>query len=218
MLRNVTARRAIDRFIEYNRRPFKAADVANDTGIHPKTVRNLLPQFVREGLIRVMLREQDGNIYGKVPKLKRTTRSGQQYDWVPREKKLRHFYELAGEHRLLADIKKNTPYSVETTYRYLRILVADGCLEKYCDIIKQVEFKPRFLCWSEYMREWKEQQESLSEEEKERKELIEGINYFSELSGVSVPDYDEKTPIERLRKLHGRRLCDYYGLKSYDQG
>ncbi len=62
---NIPARRVIDRFVEYHKRPFTVKDVANDTGLHPKTVRNLLPQLVQAGRIRVLMREQAGNIYGK---------------------------------------------------------------------------------------------------------------------------------------------------------
>lgn len=122
MRRNVTAKRAIDRFIEYQRRPFNVKDVANDTGIHPKTVRNLLPQLVREGRIKFLLKEKDGNIYVKRT-MNRST--GIQYDWRPKPHILRQIYQLVEEHHHSELVVKHSTMSRETMYRYLRVLRAE---------------------------------------------------------------------------------------------
>ncbi len=64
---NIPAKRIIDRFIEYHRRPFRVADVANDTGLHPKTVRNLMPQFVEEERNKASLYRVKEKLLGLFP-------------------------------------------------------------------------------------------------------------------------------------------------------
>ncbi len=211
---NIPAKRVIDRFVEYHKRPFTVKDVANDTGIHPKTVRNLLPQFVREGRIRVMLREPGGNIFGKVP-VAQNTPTGKRSDWTPRMDKLQHFYDLVAKHPHIDDIRKHTPYSQETVYRYLRILVIDGCISKYCGIYTQKEFKPTFRPWSAY----KGTCQQLSKYRmNERERIIKEIEHDCERKDLELPEFDENTPIEKLKYLRDRCFYLSYGLGGYDQG
>jgi|GEM_PF-2126247 len=211
---NIPAKCVIDRFVEYHRRPFTVKDVANDTGLHTKTVRNLLPQLVREGRIRVMLREPSGTIYGKVP-VTQNMPTGKRSDWTPRMDKLQHFYDLVAKHPHIDDIRKHTPYSQETVYRYLRILVIDGCLKKLHEIYKQVEFKPTYRPWSAY----KGTSQQLSRfRMNEREKIIKEIQHDCERKDLELPEFDENTPIKKLKYLRDRCFYLSYGLGGYDQG
>lgn len=152
MRRSIPARRTIDRFIEYNRRPFTVKDIVNDTGIHPKTVSNLLPQFVRNGRIRVLLRDKNGTIYGKVPKIDGSS-SGKQYDWKPNEETLKKAYDLVGRNGNTKVVARNLGLSHETTCRYLRILRLEGCITRKSTRYnyEQVRYAPTIRWFSEYV-------------------------------------------------------------------
>ena len=146
---NIPAKRVIDRFVEYHKRPFTVKDVANDTGLHPKTVRNLLPQLVKEERIRVMLREPNGIIYGKNSIIQST---GIKYDWRPKLHILRHIYQLVEQYHHSEMVVKQSTVSRETVYRYLRVLRAEGCIVKdqRTKEIRPVEFNPAIRWFSEY--------------------------------------------------------------------
>ena len=151
MPRKMTAIRAIDRFIEYNKRPFKVADVANDTGFHPNTVRNLMPQFVEEGRVKILLKEKDGNIYVRCT-ASRDIASCIQYDWRPKLHILRQIYQLVEQYRHSEMVVKHSTMSRETTYRYLKILRAERCVVKdpVTHTLNTVQFKPVVRWFSEY--------------------------------------------------------------------
>ena len=151
MPRKMTAKRAIDRFVEYNKRPFKVADVANDTGLHPKTVRNLMPQFVEEGRVRVLLKGKDGNIYIRCAASCEIA-SCIQYDWRPKLHILRHIYQLVEQHRHSEKVVEHSTVSRETVYRYLRVLRAEGYVTKnpVTRTLSTVQFKPIVRWYSEY--------------------------------------------------------------------
>ena len=151
MPRKMTAKRAVDRFIEYNKRPFKVADVANDTGLHPKTVRNLMPQLVREGRIKLLLKEKDGNIYIRCAASCEIA-SCIQYDWRPKLHILRQIYKLVEKHHHSELVVKQSTVSRETVYRYLRVLRAEGCVTRnpVTRTLSTVQFKPVIRWFSEY--------------------------------------------------------------------
>ena len=126
---NIPARCVIRNFIEYNRRPFNARDIVKDTGIKHKTVRNILPQLVQQGHIKVILREKQGNIYVKALPDEDGI-SGKQYDWKPSRAKLRAVFDSIPEYPTAKLISEATGYSRETTFRLLRILRIEGCVRR----------------------------------------------------------------------------------------
>ena len=144
---NIPAKRVIDRFVEYHKRPFTLKDVANDTGLHAKTVRNLLPQLVREGRIRVMLREPSGIIYGKNSIYQST---GIQYDWRPDMDKLKMLYDNVKGFDNAKQLARVLGWSHETTARYLKILIVEGCVAKSPETstYRQNQFDPTIRWFS----------------------------------------------------------------------
>ena len=154
MHRRIPAKRVIDRFIEYHRRPFRVVDVANDTGIHPKTVRNLMPKFVAEERVKVLLKEKDGTIYIKTQPTHQTDNySGKQYDWKPKIEKLKAVYEAINGCVYAADLARKLRWSKESAARYFRILRIEGCIQwsKADRCYKQAEFNPEIRWYSEYI-------------------------------------------------------------------
>ncbi|MCD4829529.1 MAG: hypothetical protein K8R90_08910 [Candidatus Cloacimonetes bacterium] len=199
MQRNIPAKRVIRNFVEYNRRPFNARDIVKDTGIKHKTVRNILPQLVQEGHIKVILREKQGNIYIKPPPDEDDSR-GKRYDWKPKLAKLKLFYHLVGEYLHLDDIKKHTGYSQETVYRYLRILVADGCVAKFGNFFKQIEFHPTMRPYSRYSGI--KEQPRMSEEQM----LVLEISYLCRKQGQRPPPGHESMSKRELWDLRHQIL------------
>ncbi len=200
---NIPARRIIDRFVEYHKRPFTVKDVANDTGLHPKTVRNLLPQLVQAGRIRVLMREQSGNIYGK-PVAIGKQRSGKQYDWLPRKSKLKEVYDLVGKHTHIDEILRHANMCQETIYRYIRVLVMDGCIEKWGNLYKPLEFKPTLRPYSYYKGK---RVESSSDD---RGCMLADIKYLSRLNQVEVPQELSNMSNGELWQIQSR----LYGMKE----
>ncbi len=148
---NIPAKRVIDRFVEYHKRPFTVKDVANDTGLHTKTVRNLLPQLVREGRIKLLLKEKDGNIYSRIVSLNDRA-SRPQFDWRPKLRILRQVYRLVERHGYSEKVARRSHLSRETVFRYLRILRAEGCIVKdpATGMNRAVKFNPVVRWYSEY--------------------------------------------------------------------
>lgn len=208
MRSKIPAGRIIHRFIEYHRGPFTVSDIVRDTGLFRKTVQNLIPDFVRDGRLKLLSRERQGNIYVKaLPADKDVT---EQYDWRPDRAKLRWIYDLVGMHIRLQDIQKNSGFSNETIYRYLRILVADGCVEKFGSYYRQVTFKPTLRAYHHYHGF------STRSMKNKRTEMILEIIWMCKRVNEQLPEIDSKTNDFDLMMLKDDILTRNLGVFYYD--
>ncbi|MCD4828203.1 MAG: hypothetical protein K8R90_02070 [Candidatus Cloacimonetes bacterium] len=202
MQRNIPAKRVIRNFIEYNRRPFNARDIVRDTGIKHKTVRNILPQLVQEGHIKVILREKRGNIYIKPPPDEEAP-TVKQHDWKPKIEKLRLIYDLIQDYPCSDEIQAQSGFSRETIYRYLRILVADDCIGSQGCCYKQISFQPKLKPYSHYTGY------SLKRKYDKKKWLLREIADFSRKLNQTPPTISSFMSERELRHVLDKITASY---------
>ena len=150
MQHSLSNNRIIRNFVAFNRRPFNLSDVVGDTGIKREAVLKELSKLISEKLVTVLQNDDQETIYIKSSTEEISRTKQQQYDWTPKLEKLKKIYDLIETYPSVEYISIQSGYSKETVHRYLRVLVGDGCIEKYSCLYMQVRFQPKLKPYSYY--------------------------------------------------------------------
>lgn len=147
----LTKRRLIENYIVQIDKPFCIREISQIIGIAYSTVSENVSKFKEQGKIVIINGSKTPRFYRYVRNSK-ASQKAVPLSFTPQLDKLKIIYDKIGFANRVADIVKALPYSESTIWRYIKILLYDGCIMKHRGRYYQREFKPSGRSFDEYPR------------------------------------------------------------------
>ncbi len=194
----LSKRKLIENYIVQIDRPFCIREISQITGVPYSTVSENVSKFKEQGRIVLINGLSTPRFYRYIRNSKAAKKT-KPLSFTPQLDKLKIIYDKIGLLHRVADVVKTLSFSESTVWRYIKILLYDGCIMKHRGKYFQREFKPSGRSFDEYPR---------INKHFKRPALISDLEQICKKGNFEVPNIDNIANAEIIK------LSDRYQIQT----
>lgn len=192
----LSKRKLIENYIVQIDRPFCIREISQITGVPYSTVSENVSKFKEQGRIVVINGLNTPRFYRYVRNSK-ASQKAEPLNFTPQIEKLRIIYDKIGLLHRVAAVVNTLSLSESTVWRYIKILLHDGCIMKNRGRYYQKVFKPSGRSFDEYPR---------IDKHFKRPALIRELEQICKIGNFETPNIENLTNVEIIKLSEKRQI------------